>query len=457
MRMTSASVARLLGGEVAGDPAVMLSGAEVDSRLVQEGDLFVALPGARADGHTFVPRALEKASAALVQSGIALPPPPDQRSHIVVGDPLSAYYRLAEVDRTQRSWTVCAVTGSVAKTTTKDFLLTMLSTRFEAGGSAGNRNSTLGLPAQLLSQPDGCEVFVAEAGMSHPGELDLLGAILKPDLLLYTRITAAHTEFFDGISGVAEAKAELIPHLQINGTMVLNNEDPKQSYFAERTRARVVRYGRGGDARLENVENLGLHGSRGDLVLPSGRSAFRLAVPGLHQAENFLAAAAAADALGVDCTSIAEAATALRAAPHRGRLQHLTDGITIVDDSYNASPAAVARALDLLRVSSGRRVAVLGEMYELGSTAEAAHREAGALAAESCDVLLAVGTTWITALTSGAIENGFAADHVFAAADADAATSQLGALLQPGDVVLVKGSRGVALERTVAALIGVQG
>ena len=456
MRLTSMAVASSVGGDLLGDPAVVLSGAEVDSRLVREGDLFVALAGARVDGHTFVDGALKTASGALIRKDASLPPPPRERCHIVVDDPLAAYHRLAAEDRINRSWKVAAITGSVAKTTTKNFLVTLLEDHLRVSGSQGNRNSTLGLPAQLLSQPEDCEVFVAEAGMSHPGELDVLGAILQPDLLLYTRITAAHTEFFADISGVAEAKAELISHLSADGIMILNADDPHQESFFERTRARVVRYGKNAEARLDNVENRGLYGSRGGLVLPSGRTSFELAVPGLHQAENFLAAATAAAALGADPAAIAAAAGRLEAAPHRGRLLHLDDDIIIVDDSYNASPAAVARALDLLSVSPGRRIAVLGEMYELGVTSETAHRETGARAAAACDLLLAVGTRWATSVAGAARSRGLAEDQVYTAPDAETATATLRKLLQPGDVVLVKGSRSVGLDRTIAALLGGQ-
>ena len=289
--------------------------------------------------------------------------------------------------------------------------------------------------------------------MSHAGELDLLGRILEPDLVLYTRIAAVHTEFFDGIRGVVEAKAELLAHIKPGGTVILNAEDPYQDDFGQRTSALVLRYGGpDADGRIERQESVGLEGTRGILALPSGKAEFYLPLPGRHQVENFLAAATAADALGLDVNEIAARAGELQAAAHRGRLLTVGENITVVDDSYNASPAAVARALELLASSPGRRIAVLGEMYELGENSDASHHEAGMRAAGACDLLFAVGGNSARILTAGALDAGMAPPFVHHLAGADDATRVLRDLLQPGDVVLVKGSRGVGLDRTVTAL-----
>lgn len=451
--MSADAVARTVGGAVRGARDVIVSGAEVDSRLVRNGDLFIALAGARVDGHAFVAAALERAAAALVRDDVDLPPPPVDRALIAVADPLAAYHRLAAADCRRRSWQVAAVTGSVAKTTTKDFLAHILEHHRITGRSQGNRNSVLGLPAQILSQNDDVEVFVAEAGMSRPGELDLLGDILRPDVLLYTRITPAHTEFFSSMDKVVEAKAELLAHLRPEGTLVINADDSRQEGFAGRTDARVLPYGGPhAEARLEDLENLGLEGTRGALILPSGRAPFRLPLPGLHQAENFLAAATAAFVLGLRVDVIAARAEELAAAPHRGVVLRLQDDITVIDDSYNASPAAMKRALALLATSTGRRVAVLGEMFELGAAAAAAHREIGRRAAASCDLLLTVGGDISAALIEGAVAAGLPRHRAHWAEDSAAATATLDRLLEPGDTILVKGSRGLGLDRVVSAV-----
>jgi UDP-N-acetylmuramoyl-tripeptide--D-alanyl-D-alanine ligase len=451
--LTVGETARIVGGAVEGCTDAVLTGAEVDSRLLRPGDLFVALPGERRDGHEFVAGALQVATCALVRRDAELSAPPGEKAMIRVADPLQASWDLARWERARCDWTVAAVTGSVGKTTVKDFLAHLVSSTRPAGWSAGNRNSTLGLPAQILSQRDGLEVFVAETGMSRPGELDVLGGILRPiGVLLYTRIAPVHTEFFDGLDGIVSAKGELLSHLSEDGTLVINAADPRQEAYLRQTRSRVVRYGDGGDARIEDLEDRGLLGSRFDLVLPDGRVRVELHLPGLHQAENLLAAAAAAAALGLEASQIGAAVEGLQAAVHRGRLYRLDDGVTVVDDSYNASPVAVARMLELLAVVSGRRVAVLGEMYELGELAEEAHRETGRLAAAACDVLVAVGSGPAGILAEAASSAGL--ESVELVVDADEAAELLGRLLRPGDVVLVKGSRGVALDRTVERLVG---
>lgn len=451
--MRAATVARTTGGALRGNPDVVITGAEVDSRLVGAGDLFVALPGSRVDGHRFVPAALETAAAALVRTGVELAEPAADRALISVPDPLRAYQQLAAEERRSRGWRVVAVTGSIGKTTTKDFLAELLGPHVPTGKTSGNRNSTLGLPAQILSQDDAVEVFVAEAGMSRRGELDLLGDILRPDVLVYTRIAPAHTEFFRDLDEIVEAKAELIPHLAADGTLVVNADDPRQAGFPGRTAAAVLAYGDGGAARLEDLEDLGFEGTRGALVLPSGRAPFHLPLAGRHQAENFLAAAAAAHAVGLGVADIAAGAARLVAADHRGRLLRLPRRITVIDDSYNASPSAMAMALELLAQCPGRRVAVLGEMYELGSAAAAAHRDLGLLAAHRCDLLLTVGLDLGDEVSGGAVAAGLSPRRILRAADAESAAEVLLGVLEPGDTVLVKGSRGVGLDRTVAALV----
>jgi UDP-N-acetylmuramoyl-tripeptide--D-alanyl-D-alanine ligase len=453
--MTAAEIARIVGGEVEGNAAVPLIGAEVDSRRLESGDLFVALPGARSDGHDFVGSALEIAAAAMVRSDADLATPPPERALVRVADPFAAYHELARHELRGHAWRVAAVTGSVGKTTTKDFLAALLAPHFRIGASGGNRNNTLGLPAEILSQEPDIEVLVAEAGMSTPGELAILGEILRPEFLLYTRIAPVHTEFFPDLSGIVRAKAELLPWLDEDGALVINADDPNQDGFPSETGARVIRYGtEGSEARLEDVEDRGLFGSRFQLVLPDGEAPVELALPGWHQAENLLAAATAASAFGVRAEQVAETAPELQAPKHRGRLLEVGDGISLVDDSYNSSPLAVRRLLELLAKAPGRRVAVLGEMYELGDLAQEAHRHAGERAAAACDLLIAVGGADAGLIAAGAREAGLADGLIHVAEDADHAADLLRSVLRSGDVVLVKASRGVGLDRTVAALAG---
>ena len=455
MQLSASEAARLVSGSVEGSYEVPLTGAEVDSRRVRPGDLFVALRGARSDGHAFVAAALEVAAAAMVRYDAELDDIPSGRALIRVQDPLESYWALAKWENRRRDWRIAAVTGSVGKTTTKDILAELLASRFTVGGTFGNRNSTLGLPSEILSQPEEVEVFVAEAGMSRAGELDTIGSLITPEVLLYTRIAPVHTEFFADFDGIVRAKAELLSHLDPAGTLVINADDPSQSAFPEATSASVLRYGADdADARISDIEDLGLFGTRFTMKLPSGEIRIGLGLAGRHQAENLLAAATAAEAFGVGVEEVAEVAPKLEPAPRRGRIHELASGITIVDDSYNASPIAMRRLLQLLSAADGRRVAVLGEMYELGEMAGEAHREVGASAAANCDLLVAVGSENALELAEAARHAGLAGTEVSHVENAEAAGELLGSILRSGDVVLIKGSRGVGLDKTVDALLG---
>lgn len=444
MRRQVAELAAALGAPYAGDGTTVVTGAATDSRAVRTGDLFVALPGTRADGHDFVPQAAAGgAAAALVGRRLALALP-----QIVVPDTLAALQALARHERARAGFRLVALTGSIGKTTTKEMLAALLGAVFPVGSTRGNRNSEIGFPAELCSQPEGIRWMVAELGMSHAGELDRLGAIARPDALLYTVVAPVHLEFFASIEAIAEAKAELIPHLAPDGVLVLNAADPRVAAFDRRFSGRVVRYGTAdADYRLESLRLEGLLGSRFVLRTPGGGFAIRLPLPGRHQAENLLAAAATALTLEVPPERVVDAAATLQPAPRRGEVHRLRDGVILVDDSYNASPQAMARVLEMLQDTPGRRVAVLGEMLELGPTAPELHRRVGEQAAAAADLVLAVGPRHAPALAAGA-----GAKCLRTVPDAEAALALLRTLLRPGDVVLVKASRGIGLDRVADGL-----
>lgn len=455
--MIARDLGALVDGRLDGAADILLTGAEVDSRLVRPGDLFVALPGARHDGHEFVGPALRVADGALIRNDAPVGPVPPGKVHVRVPDPLSAYHRMASAERSRRSWSVIGLTGSVGKTTTKEMLRALLATQHTVGASEGNRNSTLGLPAQLLSQPEKVDVFVAELGMSTPGELDVLGAITRPDVLLYTRLAPVHTEFFPDFSALVAAKAELLPHLDDGGTLIINADDPHQATFPAAVTAPTLSYGEGGDVVARRIRSLGLAGSRFTLTTPDGSVEIELPLVGGHQVENFVAASTAAWSAGIGLEQIASVAAELQAPARRGRIHRLAGGIGLVDDSYNASPVAVASMLDLLAETPGRRVAVLGEMLELGELTETAHAEAGRHAAEGVDVLIAVGSEHAAAMAEAARGAGLPAASVVVVSNTTEAIDTVPTLLRPGDVVLVKGSRRVALERLVDVLIAERG
>ena len=446
MRRSLADLARRLDARLEGDGTRTVTGAAIDSRAVRAGDLFVALPGARTDGHNFVTQAAAPgAAAALVQRTLPVDLP-----QVVVTDALAALQRLARVERAEAAYRLAAVTGSLGKTTTKEFLAALLGSTFRVGFTKGSRNSQAGFPAEICSQPEGIAWMVAELGMNHANELDRLGAIAQPDALLYTVVAPVHLEFFPDIDAIAEAKAELIRHLRRDGVLVLNAADPRIAAFAPRFDGNVVRYGMHGDADLwlDSYQERGLLGSRFLLTGSLGTVEVDWQLPGRHQAENLLAAATLALAVGVPPAAIRPAAATLRPAPHRGEVHRLeSSGVTVVDDSYNSSPRAAAALLALLAATPGRHVAVLGEMLELGGTSLALHREVGRRAAAAADVVLAVGGDPAAELARAA--NGAQAHHVSNAAEA---LRLLRGLLRSGDVVLVKGSRGIGLDVVVDGL-----
>ncbi len=446
MRRRAGNLATLLRARLAGDPNREVTGAAIDSKEVRPGDLFVALPGERVDGHDYVAHAVAAgATAALVSRTLAADVP-----LLIVPDTLAALQSLARAERAEAGYRVVAITGSIGKTTTKEFAAALLASTFRVGSTSGSRNSQAGFPAELCNQSDGIEWLVAELGMNHAGELDRLGSIAQPEALLYTVVAQAHLEFFADVDAIAEAKAELIPHLRRDGLLVLNEADPRVAGLAARFPGRILRYGVEGesDLWLEGFRDSGLLGSQFRLVGPLGTAEVEWSIPGRHQAENLLAAATLALAVGVPSAAIPPCASRLRPAPRRGEVHRLpATGVALVDDSYNSSPEAAVAALALLASTPGRRIAVLGEMLELGKASADLHRRVGRAAAATADVVVAVGGPYASELARAA--EGIETHHVPTASQA---LDLVRTLLRPGDVVLVKGSRRVGLDLVVDSL-----
>ncbi|MFI5167430.1 MAG: UDP-N-acetylmuramoyl-tripeptide--D-alanyl-D-alanine ligase [Thermoanaerobaculales bacterium] len=443
---TTLELAAKMGASLLGSGERMVEGVAIDSRALTPRNVFFALRGARVDGHEFTAQAMAAgAAAAVVSHSVPLDLP-----QLLVADTLHALGRLARVERAAAPYRLAAVTGSIAKTTTKEFLAALLATIFPVGLTHGNRNSETGFPVELLNQPGGITWMVAELGMSHAGELDRLGVIAQPDAVLYTVIAPVHLEFFPSIEAIAVAKAELIPHLRRDGLLVLNAADPRVAALGGRFAGNAVRYGLpgGSDLWIERYESHGLLGAAFALAGPLGHADIEWTLAGRHQADNLLAAAALALAIGVPPAALAPCAADLRPAPRRGEIHRLRGSITVVDDSYNSSPEAAKALLALLAVTPGRRVAVLGEMLELGANAPELHREVGRRAGAVAQLVVAVGGDPAVELARAA--NGTEAHHV---AEAGAALALLRSLVRPGDVVLVKGSRGIGLDRVVDGLL----
>lgn len=457
MSATGSSLERVLaatGGRlVAPAPGgLTLRSVSIDSRTLEPGALFVAIRGPRFDGHDFLAQALARgAAAALVDRELeAVPGLPLVR----VADTTRALSELARDARRAAALPVVAVTGSVGKTTTKDMAAAMLATRGPVLKTEGNLNNQYGLPLTLLRLESRHTAAVLELGMSAAGEIRALAALAEPDVAVITRIAPVHLEFFASTDAIADAKAEILEGLRPGGAAVLNGDDPRCRRIGERFAGRVVWFGR--DRRFEvsaeRWRGTGF-GMRFDLRIGERTLDVALPLAGPHFAENFLAAAAAAHALGLDPASIADAATTMRPARHRGELRRLGERVTLLDDCYNSSPAALEAAVVALGlVPATRRVAVVGDMLELGASGPGLHREAGRALAERVDVVIGVGPLALQ-LVEGARGAGMAAASLFHFADAATAAEALPGLVRAGDAVLVKASRGVRLEQVVDALV----
>jgi UDP-N-acetylmuramoyl-tripeptide--D-alanyl-D-alanine ligase len=456
VNFTVAELAAALGAPASGDAE--LTGVAVDSRKVEPGDLFVAIRGARVDGHDFA----AKAAAAGARALLAERRPDDIRAGfpvVVVRDVVAALRRFASTLKRRMGFRLAAITGSSGKTTTKDFAAAILARRFAVEKTPGNQNSQIGFPMSIVNLPDDPrpEWLVGEMGLSEPGDLSTLSRAFEPDVAALLLVAPAHLEFFSSMEELADAKAEILEGLKPGGTFVANADDPRVAAIAARyqPKGRVLRFGRTApaDVSARGVEsNPG--GSRFLLVTPEGEARVDLPVPGPHQVANFLAAAAIGTAIGVTPSECAEAAPGLRASEHRGELKTHASGARIFDDAYNANPSSMRAALETLASLAGtRRIAVLGDMLELGADEERWHRETGAAAVGRADVLIAVGPR-ARELGAGAVAAGFPEDRVRRVDTAEEAAEALRGMLSEGDVVLFKASRGVGLERAVALLLG---
>ena len=420
----------------AASPTGVATGFSIDSRTLQPGDLFFAVRGPNHDGHDYIEQAFAAgAAAAVVEAGR----PAVGGTAFRVSDPAEALRRLASAARRHWGGSAVAVTGSNGKTTTKEITAALLGEAFPVSKTEGNLNNELGLPLSILRIEDRARAAVLEMGMNHSGEIRRLAAIARPDAGIVTNVSAAHVGHFDSVDGVAAAKRELIESLGASGTAVLNADDERVAGFRRAHAGRAISFGieQPADIRAGDVVDLGAGGVR--FRVEGCR--FETALAGRHNVYNILAALAAARSFGIELPALAEAVRRLHPADMRGEIRRI-GGVTVIDDCYNANPAAMRAMLEVLRnTPARRRIAVLGEMRELGAQSKTLHRGLGE-AAGACglDRLLTVGGD---------------ASQIAAAADCpsefhetpESAGAALAADLAPGDAVLLKGSRGVALER----------
>ena len=453
--MTIAEAAQAMGGRIAaGDPRAVIDGAAIDSRAIRGGEAFFAFAGEHTDGHRFVPDALARgAGAAIVQEDL---PAPASGALIRVADTFKALHDLARFSRTRTPERLVGITGSAGKTTTKELLGAILASRFRTDWTKGNLNNLYGFPLSLLNVPDCAEWMVAEMGMSTPGELRQLSLLGRPDVAVFTLVRPVHLEFFGTVQAIAEAKSEILAGLAPDGFIVANADDPEVTRISKRHGARVVWYGvksENTDVRARDLapEPDGAIGSRFTLEAGGKSADFRLPLHGLYNVENCVAAATAAWAIGLSLEEIAAAVRGVKPASMRGVVHRAEGGFLLIDDSYNSNPDAVGKALESAAAMDGdRRVAVLGDMLELGPEGPRFHREAGEAAARQGFVVAGVGEL-SRELVNGAQSAGGSAVWL---PDAKAAADWAAGEVRRGDVVLVKGSRGVKLDGVVRRLLG---
>jgi UDP-N-acetylmuramoyl-tripeptide--D-alanyl-D-alanine ligase len=458
------TLAQVTGGTIVhGAGTVTVNGIVVDSREVTPGCLYVAYPGDHADGHDFVGAALEAgARAALVtrwDEALETAVVEARRAEAViiqVADALAAITALAAWHRSRLDRPIIGITGSTGKTTTKDFIASALGTRMKVVATRGNRNNELGVPLTLLEAGSDTGVVVVEMGMRGPGQIAELCGIAVPTAALVTNVGMTHIEVLGSQEAIVDAKAEIVRCIGPDGRVFLNGDDALSARLAEQTRAPVVTYG---TEEHDDVRAVGL--TVGEDGLPSftleagGDSAdVTLPIPGRHNAYNAAAAAAVALYLGLSLSEIAEGLSTAQTTGMRMEVFASASGVTVINDAYNASPTSMRAALTTLHdmPADGRRIAVLGDMAELGSLSELAHFGLGELVPKSADLLVTVGTC-AQRIAEGARAEGMPAESVRRCANVDEAIEVLDDILAPGDVVLVKASRVMRLERVVEGII----
>jgi UDP-N-acetylmuramoyl-tripeptide--D-alanyl-D-alanine ligase len=455
---TSDEAAAATGGTAARSWSA--NGVAIDSRDLAAGDLFVALAGPSRDGHAFVADAFAKGAVAAVVHRVPAGIPPDAPL-LLVDDTLQALAALGRAGRARAAARVIAVTGSVGKTGIKEALRIVLGDQGTTAASVKSYNNQWGVPLSLARMTPDARYGVFEVGMNHAGEIAPLSRMLRPDVALVTTVEAVHLGYFPSIGAIADAKAEVFDGMSPSGVAVLNHDNPFYHHLARAARARGVRtivsFGAHPDStvRLMRAE-VGAESSRVDATAARRTLAFTLNVAGRHWVHNGLAVLAAAHAIGADLGRAAASLAKVGPLPGRGRRHRVLLGcgtMTVIDESYNCSPVALKAALQVLAAAEpapgGRRIAVLGDMLELGADAPLLHAGFAACAkAKGIDLVFTVGDL-MTHLRA-ALPEGMRGGH---AATAEAILPSLLDEVRAGDVVLVKGSRGIKLERVAAALI----
>jgi UDP-N-acetylmuramoyl-tripeptide--D-alanyl-D-alanine ligase len=480
VRLTATFVAAAMRAAiVAGDAERTSDGVSIDTRTLKAGELYVAIRGDRFDGADFAHAAIEGGAAGVVVPrgwhagrerdrmrragdivragdvvrGASLSA--DRSVVFEVDDTTTALQALALAIRRESGTRVVAITGSAGKTTTKDVTSELLSARHRVIRNRGNLNNHIGLPLSLIALRHRPEIAVVELGMNHAGEIRSLVRVAEPDVRVWTNVGEAHLGFFASVDAIADAKAEIFEGAGPSTLLVANADDERISGRTPRFAGRVSTFGidRPADVRATAVVDRGVDGTRARVTTPRGTVDLEIPLIGRGNLSNVLAATAVALEFDLPLDVIAERTARLAPSAHRGEVIRLSSGVTLIDDSYNANPTATLRALDVLAQAPGRRIAVLGEMLELGDQANALHERVGrAVAARRITMLFTVGGAPAARMARAAVDAGLSSSSVRHFATSDEAALAAVALVTRGDVVLVKGSRGVRTDRVVDRL-----
>jgi UDP-N-acetylmuramoyl-tripeptide--D-alanyl-D-alanine ligase len=448
MKLALLRVAEFLGASGEVDHRAIAQGYSIDSRTIQPGELFFAVKGERMDGHDFVAQSLEKGAVAAVVRKDQLTRYSVISGLLAVNDPLVGLQTLGTAVRRLWGKQLVGVTGSTGKTTTKDAIAHILSQRFRVLKSQGNFNNHFGLPLMLLRLEPEHDIAVIEMGMSHAGEIAALAKIAQPEIGVVTNVAPVHLEFFDSIADIARAKYELIASLPARGTAILNADDKYVSQFGRDFHGKVVLYGMmaGADVRAEDVQSCGTKGSVFEVVAGGCRERATLALVGAHNVYNALAAVAVGLEQGLTPSEAAGAVATLAPSDKRGEVVQLGN-IAVINDCYNSNPTALDAMVDTLAaMPAKRRIVVAGEMLELGPAGEEMHRRSGRHMAER-------KIDWLVGVRGQARQMVDSAGAAGIRAQFMATPEEAGEWLireaRDGDVVLLKASRGVKLERAL--------
>lgn len=458
-KMTCGEIAKACHGTFIGPKAAeerIVAGIALDSRKIEKDWVFVATVGERVDGHSFIPQVYQKQAACVISEKILEEP---AGAYIHVQSSFQALKDIAAYYRSLLETKVIGVTGSVGKTSTKEMIASVLQTQYCVQKTAGNYNNEVGLPLTIFTIGKEHDAAVLEMGISDFGEMHRLGAVARPDLMVLTNIGQCHLENLKDRDGVLRAKTEVFAEMDENAQVILNGDDDKlctisevhgrRPYFFSKNQELAGQHGINPDAYATDIQNLGLHGSKCVIHIGEEQIAVTIPLPGEHMIWNALAAAMIGKLLGLRMEQIVEGISKVEAVGGRSHMIE-TEDYTILDDCYNANPVSMEAALDLLAYAQGRKVAVMGDMFELGEQTEQLHKQTGSYAAQKeIDVIICIGRL-AAQMAEGAREAGAKAVYHFD--EKEDFLRQAAQLLQHGDAVLLKASHGMHFEELLKGL-----